>query len=148
MNDDRERDDIPGKVAGKTSRYRSSSDSYSANELDLRQFRWTPPAILAGAFPQSRVAVNLPLPVRQSEDRLTGCAAGWLAAPARGAVGYSAASRDAYPIRPFSSAMSFSAASAITVPGGKMAEVPAAWRASKSCGGTTPPTTIMMSGRP
>ena len=31
--------------------------------------------------------------------------------------------------------MSFSAASAMTVPGGKMAEAPAAYSASKSCGG-------------
>src|SRR4051794_3534680 len=38
--------------------------------------------------------------------------------------------------------------SAITVPGGKMAAAPAARSASKSCGGMTPPTTIMMSSRP
>ena len=34
------------------------------------------------------------------------------------------------------------------VPGGKIAAAPAARSASKSCGGITPPTTIMMSGRP
>ena len=40
------------------------------------------------------------------------------------------------------------AASAITVPGGKIAVAPAAYSSSKSPGGMTPPTTIMMSGRP
>ena len=36
----------------------------------------------------------------------------------------------------------------MTVPGGKIAAAPAARSASKSCGGITPPTTIMMSARP
>ncbi|SKU93529.1 Uncharacterised protein [Mycobacteroides abscessus subsp. abscessus] len=40
------------------------------------------------------------------------------------------------------------AASEITVPGGKMAAAPAWYSSSKSPGGITPPTTIMMSGRP
>jgi hypothetical protein len=34
------------------------------------------------------------------------------------------------------------------VPGGKIAAAPASFSASKSCGGITPPTTIMMSSRP
>src|SRR3954467_7679534 len=44
----------------------------------------------------------------------------------RGQGPYSAAALDPYPSRWFSSAMSFSAASAMTVPGGKLAEAPAA----------------------
>ena len=43
---------------------------------------------------------------------------------------------------------SVSAASAMTVPGGKIASAPARVSSSWSCGGTTPPTTIMMSSRP
>ena len=47
-----------------------------------------------------------------------------------------------------SSSRRSTAASAITVPGGKIAAAPAARSASKSCGGMTPPTTIRMSSRP
>src|ERR1700733_7642031 len=44
--------------------------------------------------------------------------------------------------------ISSSAASAITVPGGKIASAPALYSASSSCGGTPPPMLIMMSSRP
>ena len=47
-----------------------------------------------------------------------------------------------------SSSAGRTAASGMTVPGGKIAAAPAARSASKSCGGMTPPTTIMMSPRP
>src|SRR5437773_1769001 len=57
------------------------------------------------------------------------------------------ASAHSYPSCALSLRIRSIAASAMTVPGGKMAAAPAARSASKSCDGMTPPTTTKMSGR-